>query len=216
MNPPSSGMPGMPPVPMTPPRTSGLAIAGFICAFVCSPLGFILSLLGYNQVKSSRGQLKGSGFAVAGMAISGALFVVGILATVAVPAFINYMKKAKTTEAQLQLNKLGKNAKVYFVTTAEFPIFDQPLTPPASCCSTGGKCPVSPSAWQTPAWQAMDFEIDEPHLYRYSFKGTKDAFEATAVGDLDCDGVEATYHLHVTTQSGNPVMSIDPPSNGER
>ena len=214
MNGPDAGMPGMPPVPTHAPRMSGLALAGFITAFLCGPLGFILSLLGYNQVKNSRGQLTGKGFAVAGMAISSVLFVVGVLAAVAIPAFMGYMHKAKKSEAQLELNKLGKNAKVLNITNAEFPVFDQPLTPAASCCSTGGKCPGSVTDWQTPAWQALDFEVSEPHLYRYGFKSTKDSLEATAVGDLDCDGQEATYRLHLTTSNGNVMMVLEDPPPG--
>jgi prepilin-type N-terminal cleavage/methylation domain-containing protein len=37
--------------------------------------------------------------------------VIGILAAVAIPAFMDYMKRSKKTEANLQLNKIGKNAK---------------------------------------------------------------------------------------------------------
>ena len=37
--------------------------------------------------------------------------IIGILAAVAIPAFMDYMKRSKKTEAALQLNKIGKNAK---------------------------------------------------------------------------------------------------------
>src|SRR5271154_338223 len=40
--------------------------------------------------------------------------IIGILAAVAIPAFMDYMKKSKHTEASLQLNKIGKNDKVYY------------------------------------------------------------------------------------------------------
>ena len=46
--------------------------------------------------------------------------IIGILATVAIPAFMDYMKKSKKTEAALQLNKIGKNDKVFFSTNAYF------------------------------------------------------------------------------------------------
>ena len=55
----------------TPPpkkTTSGLAIAGFILAFLLAPIGFILSLIGLI-VAGSRGQ-KGKGLAIAGMIVS--------------------------------------------------------------------------------------------------------------------------------------------------
>ena len=34
--------------------------------------------------------------------------IIGILAAVAIPAFMDYMKKGKKTEASLQLNDIGK------------------------------------------------------------------------------------------------------------
>ncbi len=37
--------------------------------------------------------------------------IIGILAAVAIPAFLDYMKRSRTTEASVQLNKIGKNAK---------------------------------------------------------------------------------------------------------
>ena len=37
--------------------------------------------------------------------------IIGILAAVAIPAFMDYMKRSKKTEASLQLNKIGKNSK---------------------------------------------------------------------------------------------------------
>ena len=46
--------------------------------------------------------------------------IIGILAAVAIPAFMDYMKKSKKTEASLQLNKIGKNDKVFYVTNARF------------------------------------------------------------------------------------------------
>ena len=46
--------------------------------------------------------------------------IIGILAAVAIPAFMDYMKKSKKTEASLQLNKIAKNSKAYFITNARF------------------------------------------------------------------------------------------------
>ena len=38
--------------------------------------------------------------------------IIGILAAIAIPIFSGQMKKSKQSEAALQLNMLGKNAKV--------------------------------------------------------------------------------------------------------
>ena len=72
------GMPGMMPPPMMQPRTSGMAIAGFVCSFLCSLLGLIFSIIGYNQVKKSGGALTGGGLALAGIIISIVMMILGI------------------------------------------------------------------------------------------------------------------------------------------
>jgi len=57
------------------PRTSGMAIAGFVCAFFLPLLGLIFSIMGLNQANRSGGQIRGQGLAVAGIVIS---IIVGI------------------------------------------------------------------------------------------------------------------------------------------
>ena len=51
-------------------KYNGLAIAGFICSFLVSLLGLILSIVGLNQIKKQGG--KGKGLAIAGIIISAA------------------------------------------------------------------------------------------------------------------------------------------------
>ncbi|GAA0559257.1 hypothetical protein GCM10010172_47890 [Paractinoplanes ferrugineus] len=57
------------PPPVAPAqKTSGLAIAGFIFAFVFSPIGFVLSLIAL--FKTGAGKAAGRGLAIAGLIIS--------------------------------------------------------------------------------------------------------------------------------------------------
>ncbi len=201
---------GMPPMPGVPMRTSGLAIAGFVCSFFCSLLGLILSILGYNECAKSNGAVKGKGFAIAGMVISGTLFIVGILAAIAIPAFIQYMNRAKRTEAPLQLNRIGRSAKMFYAENGKLPAFDQPLTPAEPCCTqANGKCAPSADDWSAPAWRAIDFSVDENHLFQYSYQSDGDTLEATAVGDPGCNGHDVTYHLHMRVENGVPTMQVD-------
>ena len=64
------GYPGGPPYGGGAPRTSGLAIAGFVCAFFIPLLGIIFSIMGLNQANRSQGQIRGQGLAIAGIIIS--------------------------------------------------------------------------------------------------------------------------------------------------
>ena len=134
----------------------------------------------------------------------------GVLAAIAIPAFMDYMKKSKVNEATLMLNRLGKNAKVAYVTNDAFPKGIAPLTPPTSCCAgPGGKCVGD---WAQPAWQALDFEIDRPGLFQYSYASDGTTFNATAVGDLDCDGTMITYTLSGTVEQGNVKLQLTEPA----
>jgi type IV pilus assembly protein PilA len=143
--------------------------------------------------------------------------VMGIMAAVAIPAFMDYMKKSKKTEASLQLNKLGKSLRIYFITNAAFPQGDAPLTPAASCCAgPNHKCPADPANWQQPIWQALDFQIDEPHMFQYRYHSDGQTALVEAIGDLDCDGVQITYRMDMTAPAGNPSMMItEPPPNSD-
>ncbi len=127
-------------------------------------------------------------------------------------AFGAYMKKAKKTEAELMLNKLGKNLKVTYIESSTYPKGSVPLTPAQDCCATNGKCPVDAAAWSNPIWQELDFQIDEPHLFRYSYESADgQSAVVTAVGDLDCDGTTIMYMLDMKATDGNPSMQITKP-----
>lgn len=145
----------------------------------------------------------------------GAMPIIGILASVAVPAFIKYQRRAKTTEAIDQLDKIVKGSVVYYSTPrvdtsgnrvpAQFPP-SVPATPaPGTCCgSLGGpdadgddRCDVNAAAWANDTWFALHFHMSDQHHYTYEYKssgtGENATFEAIAYGDLDCDGVKSTF-----------------------
>ncbi len=54
-------------------RWNGMAIAGFVCSFIFSIVGLVLSIIGYNQTKKT-GE-KGKELALAGIIISGMTIV---------------------------------------------------------------------------------------------------------------------------------------------
>ncbi|MFN0251886.1 MAG: hypothetical protein ACKV2T_33730 [Kofleriaceae bacterium] len=154
-------------------------------------------------------------FDLVGQGTEGMLIVstIGILAAVAVPAFMDYMKTSKKSEPSLLLNKLGKNLKVYYAIESKFPVGEVALTPGESCCASPvGKCASTPDMWQQPVWQALDFEITEPHMFQYRYRSDGTNVIAEAVGDLDCDGQTITYRLEAWAQNGNPTITITEPA----
>ena len=148
--------------------------------------------------------------------------IIGILAAVAIPAFMDYMKRSKKTEASLQLNKIGKNNKREYMENSQFVATDGPLAPTkgaTGCCGAAGAtpnhCKADPALWIN-GWKSLDFEIDEETLFYYKYTGGTTAFTATAVGDLDCDTVEITYTLTGTAASGNPAVVLsEPPASAD-
>ena len=146
--------------------------------------------------------------------------IIGILAAVAIPAFMDYMKKSKKTEASLQLNKISKNNKTYFITNASFVTQNgavQPGANGAACSGPGKKFAVNTAGWQdTAGWQALDFQVDEPNLFSYTYTAGANTSTAVAVGDLDCDTTLITYTLNMTSPGGNPSGIIsEPPPNSD-
>ena len=144
--------------------------------------------------------------------------IIGILAAVAIPAFMDYMKRSKKTEAALQLNKIGKNAKRTYSETSAYSTVAGALLPAGPCCGKANNhCPVDAAGFAADdGWKALDFQIDEPALFQYQYTGTAKTFEATAKGDLDCDGTFIVYTLNGTAVDGNPAVTLtEPPVNAD-
>jgi prepilin-type N-terminal cleavage/methylation domain-containing protein len=152
--------------------------------------------------------------------------IIGILAAVAIPAFMDYMKRSKKTEASLQLNKIGKNSKRAYMEQSQYVSGTTPFTPTPvnagkGCCGGAGlspnHCAANPSSFTaSTTWKALDFEIDEDTLFYYSYGGTFTDYTAVAVGDLDCDGTEITYVLSGTAVNGQPAYTLsEPPSSAD-
>jgi len=218
--------PNFPPMPGAPaPRQgNGLAVAGMVLGIlaivlfwtsiidlVIALLAIIFSIIGMR--KASRVGV-GKGMAIAGL-VTGiiGLLLAGVILAVAVSSFTDYMKKSKVSEASLYLNRLGKAAKRYYGENSEFPKGSAPLTPAKDCCGQGSdnKCRTTAADWQG-VWQQLEFSIDEPTNYRFSYESDGKTFVAKAVGDLDCDGTPGTYELDgAIDASGNPTVNLIKP-----
>jgi type IV pilus assembly protein PilA len=169
--------------------------------------------------------------------------IIGILAAVAIPAFLDYIKKSKTSEASLNLNKIGKNLKTQFDSDNAFPGATGALAPTNAsaggnnCCGGTGtpvngtagpvnnKCSAKPNEFSVGGWQQLEFSVNEPSQYQYSYApggttvGSAATAEAYAIGDLDCNSVSSTWTLQATAiSSGNTVTgaatTLVPPPKG--
>jgi len=208
----AAGMPAMPAMPHVVERTSGMAIAGFVLSFFCSLFGLIFSILGYNECKRSLGTVKGQGLALAGIIISSFILVIGILAAIAIPAFMSYMSHSRGgAEARMNLRRIERAATAAYLANAQFPVAHEGLTPPVACCDQPKHVCDNSSAWQTPGWLALDVGDPTPHHFQYSYDSDGTTVDATAVGDRGCNGTPETYRLHIEIEAGRPVSSISGP-----
>jgi type IV pilus assembly protein PilA len=122
--------------------------------------------------------------------------IIGILAAVAIPAFMKYIKKSKTTEAKEHLKKLADSAKTYYMEgSGDFPSAAGPSPAKTEPCADGGKAEPEATFWSASGWKALDFAMDDPHYFSYEFASTDTSFTASAYGDLDCDTEYSTFSL---------------------
>jgi type IV pilus assembly protein PilA len=149
--------------------------------------------------------------------------IIGILAAVAIPAFMKYMRKSKTTEAVQGVKKIYDGARSYYleentargtgiVIGKQFPGPSVATTPTNRCClSTGGKCQPSPTDWDNPTdgavWSALKFSMEDPFYFQYAYDSsgtdTGSMFTARALGDLDCDTRLSTFEMAATINSAD-------------
>ena len=111
-----------------------------------------------------------------------------------IKGYEQHLARSKELEAKLQLDKLGKNAKVAFATANEFPKGKVGPTPAAPCCTQQIKqCVPSEAMWADPVWEALEFRVDGAFHFQYSYESDGKTFTATAVGDVGCTGKPVTH-----------------------
>jgi prepilin-type N-terminal cleavage/methylation domain-containing protein len=161
------------------------------------------------------------------------VFIVGILAALAIPAFTRYVRKSRTAEAAGHLNKMWAGSLTYFMTDytsiangnvqvlpKQFPgpagkweteglVGSGTNNPPHCCELTGGKCPGGSSAWRTDVWLALKFALADPHIYLpgYSGSGTGSDSKFTAMAQ----GSSGSNCAHFATFSRDGYIT----SNGD-
>jgi type IV pilus assembly protein PilA len=139
--------------------------------------------------------------------------IIGILAAVAIPAFMKYIRRSKTTEAAMNIRKMYDSTVSYYegehadangnILPKAFPS-QQAWTPAGSACAENGQ-KYAPSShindWTSPTWQALNFSLDDPFYYAYETVNKNDGVQVTvgdvsnleAQGDLNCNGTFSLF-----------------------
>ena len=145
--------------------------------------------------------------------------IIGILAAVAIPAFLRYIKQSKTAEATANIEKIAKGAIAYFeknhVTRGvdgqaiqkQFPATAVEPDAVNKFCEGNSSNKLQPNqmftengdAGKAATWSALNFSVGDPFQFQYQFNsggtGNDAAFTASAHGDLDCDTEESTFEI---------------------
>ena len=144
--------------------------------------------------------------------------IIGVLAAVAIPKFLEYMKKGKQVEAEVHLGAIAKSADTAFIENASYPQTLSALTPAQACCDQPGKrCAVVSNEWNgVPTWDELGFEMTTPFHFQYRYNSAQSArYQADAVGDLDCDGVPVTYSMIGDATNGAPSSRMVKPARAD-
>jgi prepilin-type N-terminal cleavage/methylation domain-containing protein len=126
--------------------------------------------------------------------------IIGILAAIAIPAFLEYINKSKTSEADLQLRAIETKVKSFYVVPRRFPAAG--TTMPTGATTDCKYTKAAQSAWEAAGtgWKEMGFHVDEDSRYTYTWDG---AGVADAVADASCDEKLPSKKLTMTVVEGN-------------
>lgn len=140
--------------------------------------------------------------------------IIGILAAVAIPAFLKYIKKSKTSEATTQIRKIYDGQVAYFLID-HIDVMGSILS--RQFVSAGPEPSTVPSGirvqgnWSGEGWVALKIALDAPVRYRYSSvtsgTGTNSVFTARAEGDLDGDGTTSLFQRNASINPGDGEVS---------
>jgi type IV pilus assembly protein PilA len=142
--------------------------------------------------------------------------ILGVLASIAIPAFMKYVRRSKTSEALLNIRKIFDGSVVYYerdwsgrfgqAINKQFPspAGPDPQNARNPCCGlTRDKCIPEQQWWNDPAdpgWMALGFAVTDPHYYWYEYDstgsnqtGVDSRFTARSSGNLNCDGTYSTF-----------------------
>ncbi len=137
--------------------------------------------------------------------------ILGLLAAIAIPTFTRFALKSKKVEAQLVLDKMMRDMRVYHHAKSALPPSTN-ILPAVPACQTGTDKTVStaPSVWYSdPGWAALEFHVVDVGYFQYSWTKTSDTEGvAQAIGDTGCDGIPELLVIEVSTGTGNVFETV--------
>lgn len=161
--------------------------------------------------------------------------IIGVLAAVAIPAYVNFTRKAKTAEASNNLGAIYQGARSYFeggaignnikgvpsfgaqATMSNCNISDDAIAPDE--VPQGAPVIINwASTTNADGWKALMFQVQDPVNYQYQALPNEGMcghvggetptklYDLYAHGDLDGDGVPSTFYVYVGLNADGEVF----------
>ena len=127
--------------------------------------------------------------------------IIGILAAIAIPNFMTFRLKAKTSEAKSNLGSIRTCQEAY---KAEKDVYVACTRYPDTADTDTSE---NSQTWTPTAsnFSSIGFAPSGKVYYDYEVTIAGNDFTGTAYGDLDDDGVEARYTLSSSSDIANPT-----------
>ena len=145
--------------------------------------------------------------------------IMGVLAALAIPAFVTYVRRAKSAEAPQNLNLLFKSAAAYY--NAQRNDKGLPAANSGACVvEASDPEPATPGAIKQPftpagSFSALAFKVADFVYYSYkidsdgaacgNLASDSEIYTFTANGDLDGDSTLSTFELAVGSDASNEL-----------
>ena len=160
--------------------------------------------------------------------------IIGILAAVAVPGFMKYIKDSKTSEAKVNIKAIAEGASSFYQSehtkndgsmfTRQYPseTFCKAIAASGTSCVGTANMPTAIMAtgtkqkgdWGAEPWTSLNFNTTGPVYYTYSYKGTAgdgtngSKFDAQAAAKLDKQTVDSCFKMSGETDTtGDPQLT---------
>lgn len=136
--------------------------------------------------------------------------IIGLLASIAIPSYIKYTRRAMTAEAGMNIRRMYDGAVTYYLAehadangVAQDRKFPADAGPTPATVPAATKVLVPQVQWSSQEWQQLDFMLADPIRYSYSFDsngltGDQAFAQMIAQGDLDGDGVTSLFQRSCT------------------